>query len=93
MILPLTKDRIKLIESQLIYWYRPIFIDVSIPNDSQVLIFISCRIFNNKEIIQRIQMVNDTISSVDNSILNDYLVIVQPFTPTELDDIREHIKA
>jgi hypothetical protein len=81
-----------LLEKYLILSFRPSFLHITNPdenNDVQVLI--STRHFNQKTVQERIIMVYNIIKQNCPKILDDRLVVVQAYTPLEMDDVLEYV--
>lgn len=91
-ILDLTRKSLASLESTLIIWYRPSFLHITNPDeDNDIQVLISSRIFNNKTVQERIQMVMATIMDYTPELFQDRLIIIQAYTPEEMDDVLEYV--
>lgn len=80
------------LESCLILWYHPSFLHMTKPDeDNDIQIIIASKLFYNKSIQLRIEMVMKTIGSYFNDLFNDRLIVIQTYTPEEMDDILEYV--
>jgi len=86
------KYKIAEIESTLIPWFRPSFLHITNPDDNEdILIIISTRIFINKPIHERIQLVMAKLHYEMPDIFKDRLIVIQAYAPSEMDDLLEYI--
>lgn len=91
-ILDLTRKSLASLESTLIIWYRPSFLHITNPDeDNDIQVLISSRIFNNKTVQERVQMVMTTIMDYTPELFQDRLIIIQAYTPEEMDDVLEYV--
>jgi hypothetical protein len=87
-----TKKLIATLQSHLIIWYRPAFLHITEPDeDNDIQIIIAAEIFNNKSIQLRIEMLMKTINLHCDELFLDRLIIIQAYTPNEMDSILEYI--
>lgn len=91
-ILDSIRKSIASLESTLIVWYRPSFLHITNPDeDNDVQVLISSRIFNNKTVQERVQMVMATIMNYTPELFEDRLIIIQAYSPEEMDDVLEYV--
>ena len=87
-----TKRSLATLESSLIIWYRPSFLHITNPDeDNDIQVLISSRIFNNKTVQERIQMIMSTILNYVPDLFEDRLIVIQAYTPEEMDDVLEYV--
>lgn len=80
------------LEKSLIIFFRPSFLHITNPDfDDDIQVVISTRHFSNKTVQERIIMVYNLIKKDCPQILDDRLVVVQAYTPNEMDDILEYV--
>ncbi len=80
------------LEKSLIIFFRPSFLHITSPDfDDDIQVVISTRHFSNKTVQERIIMVYNLIKKDCPQILDDRLVVVQAYTPNEMDDILEYV--
>lgn len=85
-------EQTALLEKQLILFLRPSFLHITEPDfDDDIQVLISTRQFNNKTIQERIIAVFKIIKTYCPKILKDRLLVVQAYTPDEMDDILEYL--
>lgn len=80
------------LEKSLILFFRPSFLHITSPDmDNDIQILISTRHFNNKTVQERMIMVYNLIKKDCPTVLNDRLVVVQAYTPLEMDEVLEYV--
>lgn len=86
------KKSLAALESSLIIWYRPSFLHITTPDeDNDFQIVISSEIFLKKSVQERIQMIMSTIDVYHQNLFEDRLIIIQAYTPDEMDEIIEYV--
>jgi hypothetical protein len=86
------KKRLATLESCLIVWYRPAFLHITEPDeDNDIQLIIASKLFNNKSVELRIQMVMKTIGLYCDDLFEDRLIIIQAYTPDEMDEVLEYV--
>lgn len=84
------RDTISL-EYVLCAYARPTFLTITEPDeDNDIQIVISCSIFKNMEIEDRIEYIFNLIRAYIPDIMKDRLVIVQAFDSDEIIDVIEN---
>lgn len=80
------------LEKTLILFFRPSFLHITSPDmDNDIQILISTRHFNNKTVQERMIMVYNLIKKDCPAVLKDRLVVVQAYTPIEMDEVLEYV--
>lgn len=80
------------LESALIIWYRPTFLHITPPDeDNDIQIIIASDLFIHRPVQGRIKTVMTTIDLYAPEIYDDRLVIIQAYTPEEMDEILEYV--
>lgn len=86
------EEQTALLEKQLILFLRPSFLHITEPDfDDDIQVLISTRQFNNKSVQERIVTVFKIIKTHCPKILKDRLLVIQAYTPNEMDDILEYL--
>lgn len=81
-----------ILEKSLILFFRPSFLHITSPDlDNDIQVLIATRHFNAKNVHERILMVYSEIKKNCPQVLKDRLVVVQAYTPTEMDDVLEYV--
>lgn len=86
------KLNLDLLEKTLILKFRPSFLHITSPDeDNDIQVLISTRHFVNKTVHERIQMVINTIKSECPEAFIDRLIVIQAYTPMEMDDVLDYV--
>lgn len=86
------EEQTALLEKQLILFLRPSFLHITEPDfDDDIQVLISTRQFNNKTVQERISTVFKIIKTHCPKILKDRLLVIQAYTPNEMDDILDYV--
>lgn len=87
-----SNNDLTLLENSLILSFRPSFLHITSPDiDNDIQVLISTRHFNAKNVHERIIMVYNLIKKTCPKVLEDRLVVVQAYTPIEMDDVLEYV--
>lgn len=87
-----TNEQIALLEKHLILFLRPSFLHITEPDfEDDIQVLVSTRQFNNKTVQERIVSIFKIIKTHCPKILKDRLLIVQAYTPAEMDAILEYV--
>ena len=86
------KTDLSKLEKSLIIFLRPSFLYITNPDeDNDIQILVATRQFNQKSVQERIIIVFGIIKQNCPQILEDRLIIVQAYSPPEMDDILEYV--
>jgi len=80
------------LEKTLILKFRPSFLHITSPDeDNDIQVLISARHFLNKSVHERILMITNTIKSECPEVFNDRLIVIQAYSPVEMDDVLDYV--